>query len=177
MSIVRFQMFQDVGGGTPPPSTVSFTYTGPTAIDADTINSYKVLVSGLSGTYTAGKLLSIEFNIDYPDMNDCGCFITPPSGAAGNYLWSVSWGSQGFNLPTGADMTNTIIYNSSVTVNPNISTGAAPFTGTWGDEGESTPAYFDTEFAGTTLNGNWIVNIETPTLTGTVNSITLTFAA
>lgn len=169
MSIVRFQMFQDVGGGAA--TTQSFTLTGPLDIDPGN-NFYVIPVSGMVDPYVAGELISVEINVTMDDLSLIGGITVSNPSTTPCLLLAPP------NLLSGENIINASFYNQNIESNPFISTGTSPYTGNWIDAYEDEPTNgFDFTFNGDIVNGDWsLIIFSGAEVSYTFNSATLTFA-
>jgi hypothetical protein len=151
------------------------SYIGPTNIIANQDNIFTIPVTGIPGTLGAGKLVSVEFNITYPELGNIGCFIESPSINLypSNTLFSLGYSSQGLDM-TGANLINCIIYNKNIISFPDAIPGGAPYTGTFNDKGNYDSGYYDLFLTGSTINGNWKIHLESIIDSGSVNSLKIT---
>lgn len=153
-------------------SLVSFTFTGPSPISPG-LNSYPIIVSGIPNIYVAGELVSIEYNIAYPDLSELESYASWTGGLGGSMQTLFSQPNGGATL-SGADLTSTIFYNSNLASNPSIESSSAPYTGTWTDVYDD--GTFDDAVGTAGMNSNWeIVIFNTGLSVGNVTSIILTF--
>lgn len=150
-----------------------FTLTNQTIVVG--ANNFLIPVSGLqSPGYTAGQLVSVEYNIT-GTVEDLEVYFFTPDGMYTTYSqFAAPYGGAAI---TGASLVGTVFYNSGITVYPSIEGSSAPYTGTWLDDygGGS----FDAQLAGyaDVMNGNWTLFIFNNGVGSyTLNSVTLTFA-
>ena len=123
------------GGGNPQPLPPTGTSGGPTVSAANV---------GLTGTVgTDFTIDNVTIDLTHTFDGDLDISLISPSGAS----WDLSLGNGG----GGDNYTNTVFMDGA----PSITTGAAPFTGTF----QAEEGALNTGFAGEAVNGNWSVSI------------------
>ncbi len=150
------------GTGNPQPIPVTGTggfpcVGGPTTSPANV--SATGTIGAAAGDYT---LDSVEINLNHTWDSDLDITLVSPMGTSLD-LSSDNGGS-------GDNYTNTVFMDGA----PLITTGAAPFTGTFQAEGGT----FATTFAGEPINGNWTLSIcdDTGGDSGTLLSYCINFS-
>ncbi len=152
----------ECGTGNPQPIPVTGTggfpcVGGPTTSPANV--SATGTIGAAAGDYT---LDSVEINLTHTWDSDLDITLVSPMGTSLD-LSSDNGGS-------GDNYTNTVFMDGA----PLITTGAAPFTGTFQAEGGT----FATTFAGEPINGNWTLSIcdDTGGDSGTLLSYCINFS-
>ncbi len=128
------------GGGNPQPIPVTGTGGFP-CVGGPTESVANVPLTGNIGTDYV--LTSVSVDLTHTFNADIEMDLISPSGT----VWDLSSDNGG----AGDNFTMTVFMDGA----PNITTGAAPFTGTF--EAEQGP--FATGFAGESVNGNWTLSI------------------
>lgn len=134
-------------------------FTKNTPVNITVISHMDIPVT-ISGTIGVDVLLeSTEINITRAILDTLVVPYTLEDPAGFNAINCISQGTI-----TGADLTNTVFSEDGV---DNISTGTAPYTGTWF-------AGLNGLLDGSSVNGTWKADVA-GTIQGTIDSITLTF--
>ena len=137
------------------------TFTNSTSMaipDNNTTGIYSNIV--VSGVFSMANLTSVTINITHTYDADLDIYLVDPYGSI--YELSTDNGGSGDNY------TNTVFSNSAVT---NITSGSAPFTGSYKPE-QQLPV-------GLEPNGTWRLNVidDAGSDVGTLNSWSITFTA
>ncbi len=146
-----------MGAGGPVPATGTGTFDCSTATESDAI-------SNLTGTIgTDYDLDNVEINLTHTWDSDLEITLISPEGTSLD-LSSDNGGS-------GDNYTNTVFQDGA----PSITTGSAPFTGTFEAEGGT----FASTFAGEEVNGNWTLAIcdDSSGDSGFLNTYSISFSA
>ena len=157
------------------------TFPGTTGAlsDNNCSGAFNSFTANVSGVGAMDIFQSITINITHSWVGDLNLFLIGPTGAIIE-LSTVNGGS-------GDNYVNTIFSDSAPTY---ITTGIAPFTGSFKPEGRANndsqcdPAgtvgtyTFATQFGGINPNGNWTLKIKdgAPNDVGTLNSWSVTIA-
>lgn len=144
--------------------TQSFTSSGGNINTDSTITTFNIAVTGLSALTTTYGLKKLSININHPAVEELHIYLRS------NNTYSVPISIKNGR---GANYSNTEFENSA---SQSITTGAAPFIGTYRPEGSM--AVFNTN--NITPNGNWAILIlddKKNNYNGSVTSITLEFGS
>lgn len=140
---------------------LTFTNTPSVTVPTNSFIDIPITVSGVpSTTMSLGVLQSVCIDINHVLPDDLDIYLVSPNGA----VLELSTDNNG----GGLNYTNTCFTPTATTP---ITTGVAPFTGTWQPEGN-----FNI-LNGSAVNGTWLLRVgdDSPGFDGVVNSVSLTF--
>ncbi len=133
----------ECGTGNPQPIPMTGTGGFP-CVGGPTTSPANVSATGNIGTNNGDYTLdSVEINLTHTWDSDLSISLVSPMGTS----LDLSSGNGSF----GDNYTNTVFMDGA----PSITTGSAPFTGTFQAEGGT----FASTFAGQSINGNWTLSI------------------
>ena len=113
-------------------------------------------VSGQGSSSTVGNI-SVSLNLTYPSLGDLSAVLIGPDGTTQVTLFSAG-------ALTGANLVNTVFSVSSTT---SLSSGTAPYTGTF----KPSDSVGLSKLIGQSMNGTWTLRI-TDTVTGKTGTLT-----
>lgn len=150
---------------------VEFENNTPVVSVGDPTTDISVTVSGLNPYYIPENLVSVEVSATIGDLETDFVNIVIEGGVGNDYQVLTA------GPLTGANLTNTIFYNSNIASHPDISTGTAPYNGTWNDTDNGNDNGFDNYFAtyGLEMNVVWKLKMANLATGMSINSVKFTF--